>query len=161
MTKLYEISQQYNDILEQLADEHITVEQINDYLSPIEEAFKEKAVNIVKIIKNKEAVTESISNEIARLSRRKQNAKCVIDRLKAYLKNNIEATGGKPIVDDLFNISITDNPYKVQITEGEKVPNKFLRIKKEPDLTSIKEYLKENGDKKWATLIKGNSLRIR
>ena len=55
MANLYEITERYNNLLDLLDNEEITQDILNNALNEVQDEFNEKALNIVKFIKNLES----------------------------------------------------------------------------------------------------------
>jgi len=152
--KLHEMSNDYVWLLESDLDE----EQLKDCLESIEGAIEDKASNIVKVVSCLNSDVSIIENEIARLQARKKAITNNQERLKEYLRYNMEKTGITKINHPLFNITLGKASKKVSILDVNLLPDDFIDIKTEikPNLNKIKAALKD-GDVSGAVMIDGLS----
>ena len=152
--KLHEMSNDYVGLLESDLDE----EQLKDCLESIEGAIEDKASNIVKVVSCLNSDVSIIENEIARLQARKKAITNNQERLKEYLRYNMEKTGITKINHPLFNITLGKASKKVSILDVNLLPDDFIDIKTEikPNLNKIKAALKE-GDVSGAMMVDGLS----
>ncbi len=139
-----------------LANEDMEPEQLQDCLDSIECAFEEKAQNILAVINNMQ--TLELDEEIKRLQARKQRKINNKERLKEYLRYNMEATGINKITHPLFTVTLGKPTQKVNVTDVGLLPDEFVSVKTEikPDLNAIKAALK-NGSVDGAELVEGKS----
>lgn len=142
--KLYEISELYTGILNQIEDGELDLEQMEEALNVIEGEFNYKAENIVKIIKSLEYSVEAVKNETKRLGEQKKRLERNIDSLKNYLLDNMNRTGVTKIKSDLFNIGIRNNPISVDVYDE----SEFVRVAKEQFPNLLKEEVNIKIDKK-------------
>ena len=152
--KLHEMSNDYVGLLESDLDE----EQLRDCLESIEGAIEDKASNIVKVVSCLNSDVSIIENEIARLQARKKAITNNQERLKEYLRYNMEKTGITKINHPLFNITLGKASRKVSILDVNLLLDDFIDIKTEikPNLNKIKAALKE-GDVSGAMMADGLS----
>ena len=153
--KLHEMSKDYVGLLESDLD----AEQLKDCLESIEGAIEEKASNIVKVVSCLNADVSSIDNEITRLQARKKAITNNQDRLKEYLRYNMEQTGITKINHPLFKITLGKASKKVSIIDIDLLPDEFIDIRTEikPNLNKIKSALKEGEEVNGAVMIDGLS----
>ena len=85
MANLYEITERYNNLLELLDNEETTQDILNSALNEVQDEFNEKALNIVKFIKNLESDVNGLDAEEKRLKAKKMAYKNKIAGLKKYL----------------------------------------------------------------------------
>lgn len=71
--KLYELTQAYNQVLEMAED--LDTETLQDTLDSIREPIKEKAENIIKMVKSMDAEADGLAKEAERLTKRKKSAR--------------------------------------------------------------------------------------
>lgn len=174
MSKLYELTGAFLEVLSMLEDEECDEQCIMDTLESIEYEIEDKADGYAKIIKSLESDIAGMSKEIERLDSRKTTYNNRIKWLKQNLEMCMRATGKRRFTTDLFSFNIQKNGGKRKLVidvDIENVPEKY-RIK-QPDAIngdSVREYLKENGIKakdgslncEFAHLEpQGESLRIR
>ncbi len=80
-----------------------------------------------------------------------KDAKHLANGLRYDLRKLLEDSGVKSMETEMALITVKPAPVSVLIPDNEAVPEEFCRIKKEPDKTRIKEFLKHNKCN-WATL---------
>lgn len=162
MANLYEITERYNNLLELLDNEETTQDILNSALNELQDEFNEKALNIVKFIKNLESDVNGLDAEEKRLKAKKMAYKNKIDGLKKYLENSLIVSGFKKLDLGVFNISIAKNPPSLNILDEKLIPKEYL-IEQAPkiDNTSIKNAIKEGKDVAGCELVQKESLRIK
>lgn len=162
MANLYEITERYNNLLELLDNEETTQDILNSALNELQDEFNEKALNIVKFIKNLESDVNGLDAEEKRLKAKKMAYKNKIDGLKKYLENGLIVSGFKKLDLGVFNISIAKNPPSLNILDEKLIPKEYL-IEQAPkiDNTSIKNAIKEGKDVAGCELVQKESLRIK
>lgn len=162
MANLYEITERYNNLLELLDNEETTQDVLNSALNDVQDEFNEKALNIVKFIKNLESDVNGLDAEEKRLKAKKMAYKNKIDGLKKYLENGLIVSGFKKLDLGVFNISIAKNPPSLNILDEKLIPKEYL-IEQAPkiDNTSIKNAIKEGKDVAGCELVQKESLRIK
>lgn len=162
MANLYEITERYNNLLELLDNEETTEDVLSSALNDVQDEFNEKALNIVKFIKNLESDVNGLDAEEKRLKAKKMAYKNKIDGLKKYLENGLIVSGFKKLDLGVFNISIAKNPASVNILDEKLIDKKYL-IEQEPkiDKKAILNDLKNNIDVKGCEIHQAESLRIK
>lgn len=163
--KLYELTEQYEEVINLLYDGETDEQTILDTLESIEGEIEDKADNYARIIKNLSAEAEMVKAEAERLDRRRKSLESRADWLKRTLKANIEFIGKTKFKTTLFSFSISKNGGKQPMTITEnlgEIPNKYL-IQQDPLINkeAIRELLKEK-EVDWAHLEPyGTHLNIR
>jgi len=154
MTKLYDISKDYIGILES----DLEPEQLTDCLDSIEDAFEDKANNILAVVTTLDSDTTAIDAQIKRLQERKKAINSNKDRLKEYLRYNMEQTGINKISCPLFTVTLGKPTKKVEVVDLDLIPDEYVTIKSEvkPNLTELKKAMKEN-DIPGAVMVEGKS----
>lgn len=165
--KLYEIKQQYRNLLDiQALDEYTNNQDVIDALEKIEEDFEEKAVSVVYAIKNYESEANAIDTEIKRLTALKTARTKRAESLKGYLKTQMQAVAGEEkyaIKTPLFNISLSApklSAVEIQVPV-EQLPMDYLRIKTEPNKERLKEDLLNGIEIQGVSLAESRTLTIR
>lgn len=103
MAKLYELAQNYQNLLELLDNPEIPQDMIREALNGVGEDIEEKAENIAKIIKSIEVDVSGFKEEEKRLSARRKSLENRISSLKQYLDGTMKATGKTKIKGKVFN----------------------------------------------------------
>lgn len=161
MATLYELTDDYRQLLDMLEDDTVDQEVLADTLEAVGGEIEVKAEGCAKIIRELEGSVDTISNEIARLQERKSVKLNNIQRIKSYLELAMIETGKKKFKTDLFGFNIQKNPPSVVVDNEEEIPEEYW-IEQAPklDKTALKKWLKEN-EADFAHLEQSESLRIR
>lgn len=161
---LFHISQDYlqlANILESNGGE--LTPEIEEQLNANSEALQVKASNIAFVIRKMALEEDNISAEIERLKNMlkvKTNSK---ERLKTYLKTNMEQMDISEIKCDLITVRLQKSKSSVEIVDKEIIPKKFLNKKIDvvPDKVAIKEALESGAKIKGVELKESKSLIIK
>ena len=155
MPKLQEISADYIGML----NEDMDAEQLKDCLDNIEEAFNDKATNVLSVVNSMDSDVSAIDAEIKRLQARKKAMVNRKDSLKEYLRTNMEATGITKIQHPLFNVTLAKPSVKCEVTDVDALPDEFVKVElvTKPDLNKIKRAIKDGEDVNGAQLVEGQS----
>lgn len=165
MSSIYELTDQYEEILNMFYDGETDEDLIFDTLESIEGEIEDKADNYAKLIKQLTADAEMLKAEEVRLNARRKSLENRAARLKSNLQANLEFIGKTKFKTLLFSFCVATNGGKqpLAITENlGEIPGKFL-IPQDPivDKDAIRELLEEK-EVDWAHLEpRGKSLRIR
>lgn len=163
MSKLYEISERYLNLeaLLDRSDENIK-EILLEGLNEIKEEFNEKALNLVKYIKNIESDIDGFKAEEKRLSERRKTLENQKESIKEYLYIEMQKIGQKKADLGLFKLNIQSNPASVKVLDEKLIDKKYL-IDQEPkiDKKAILNDLKNDLEVKGCEIHQGESLRIR
>lgn len=162
MSNLYQLTNNYETVLNMLYDEDADEQMILDTLEAIEGEIEDKADNYAKIIKELEAKQNARKEEAKRLT---ESAKVFENRvkvLKSNLFNSMKATGKTKFATDLFNFNIVKNGGKQTLTIDGEVPEEYTKTITENDTDKIRQAL-ENGEKLTFAHLepRGESLRIK
>src|SRR5699024_5450053 len=88
--KLYELSQNYNNLYDLLIDEDIPVEVIEEGLGEIEDKIEIKFENIAKLLTSLEGNIDTFKKEEKRLNQRRKVMENKVKSLKDYMLNQLE-----------------------------------------------------------------------
>lgn len=160
--KLYEISNDYIDMINQAdADESIR-DALDDTLEAIGDEFDEKAINVAKYILNVESESEAIKKAESTM----KNRRLVLDKkviwLKRYVREHMEKLQKSNVWCPEFELKIKKNPPSLVIRDEELVPPQFKKVIKTVfiDKKAIKEAMK-SCDVKGCSLEQSNRLEIK
>jgi hypothetical protein len=161
MTTLYELSQQYAqliDLAENDNDEGFQ-EALKNALDDIGGSIDDKVINCTTLILNLQAKEQSIKDAIDKLRGRKLSIERKVEGLKSYIFDNMKLCNKDKVSSDLFDVRIQKNPVRVEIVNEVEIPEAFVRIKTivEPD----KKAILEHGGCAGVRLVQGESLRIK
>lgn len=161
---LYEMSNQYQFLITDLYDYETGVvnETALEKLNALNDTIEEKCINISKLFQSLQATQEAIKAEKDRLAKREKAFKNQAERLKEYLKMNMERCEIKKIECTEFTISLQKNPASIQVICEDEIPAEYDKpVKREIDLLKIREDLKNGVDIPGVCLAQGSSIRIR
>lgn len=136
MSRLYEITSEYRELIELIENGDIPEEAIDDTLEGIVGEFEAKIDNIACIVKNMRSLCEDIKAEVNTLMKRKQAKEREIERLEAYISRAMEAMGKA-------SVETARNKLSFRRSEGLRVTDEeaLLKWAKEnaPDAVSVSE----------------------
>ena len=159
---LYELTDDYLRLLEFAEDPDCDPDVLKDTLEGIEGSIEVKADGYAKVIKELAARKEALDAEVSRLQNRSRTIDNNIKRIKENLTFCMVAIDKRKIKTDLFSFSVQKNQASVKFDiPEEEVPDEYMRIKKEPDKTSIKKAIEAGEDISWAHLEQTEGVRIR
>lgn len=164
MAKLYEIKNEFNELLLMADEQGLSLDDIKDTMDGIEFEFEEKADSTAKMIKTLIADADSVKAEKDRLAKREKALRNSADNLKKYLETMMLEVKKKKFKTTLFSFNIQKNPKTVEVEVEELLPKKYLI--KQPDKVNRKQLLddlkagvlEENENMR---LVQTESLRIR
>lgn len=122
--KLYELAQNYAQLLE-MADD-MESDALVDTLEALQGEIEEKAENIAKLIKNLEADAKIIKEEEQRLAERRRAIEAKVERLKAYLQEQLEVAGLQKVKRPTITVAIQANPPSVEIADEKLISSEFM-----------------------------------
>lgn len=162
---LYELTEQYDTVLNMLYDGETDEQAIMDTLEGLEGEIEDKADNYAKLIRIMQSDAEMLKKEEERLTQRRRSLEARAQRLKQNLQENLEFIGKTKFKTALFSFSVATNGGKqpLTITENlEDIPGKYLIPQPPvPNNEAIRRLL-ETKEVEWAHLEpRGRSLRIR
>ena len=146
---LYELTNEMetalNYIFEWYEVGEVDQELIKDTMESLQAPIEEKAENIIKYIKNIEALADAKKLEAKRLSESASADLKKAEKLKTYLADNLQRVGIKKLQAGVFALSFRKGSEVVEVDEN-KVPsfetNSSLYVHQEPKLIG-KEELKK------------------
>lgn len=164
MATIYELTDEYVDLLNMLEDPELDPEVLADTMEGLSGEIEAKADGYAKVIAELNAEIAGLKAEIERMTNRKTTMENNVKYLKSTLQFAMETTGKTKFKTELFSFGIQKNPASVVIDEPylENIPDKYL-IPQDPkiDKVKIKEDLKAGIDIGIAHLEQSQSLRIR
>lgn len=162
MSNLYQLTNNYEQVLNMLCQEDVDEQMIQDTLESIEGEIEDKADNYAKIIIELESKMNARKAEAKRLN---ESAKVLENRIKS-LKNNLfnsmKAINKPKFSTDLFNFSIVRNGGKQPLAITDIVPEEFKKTILEDDIDKIRDFLEAGNKLPFAHLEeRSESLRIK
>lgn len=162
MSNLYELTNNYETVLNMLYDEDTDEQMILDTLESIEGEIEDKADGYAKIIKELEAKRDARKTESKRLNDSASVFDNRIKNLKQNLFNTMKQIGKTKLATDLFNFNIVKNGGKQALTIDGEVPKEYTKTIIENDTDKIRQALEEGKNLPFAHLEpRGESLRIK
>ena len=159
--KLYELTQNYLNLLDLLENPEVPKEMIESALEEVEGNFEDKAENIVKLIKSIEADIKAYKEEEIRLATRRKALENKAKGLKEYLEGSMIALDKKSIKGKIFTISISQNRPSVDVYDPTILPKEYKKIEEKEDKAKIKESIDNGIEVPGARIEQKESLRIR
>lgn len=162
MSNLYQLTSNYETVLNMIYDEEVDEQMILDTLEAIEGEFEHKADGYAKIISELRGDAEKIKAEKQRLEKRQKSIESKANLLKENLYNSMKQIGKPNFKTELFSFNIQKSGGKQALTIDGDVPEKYTKTIIENDTDKIRQAL-ENGEKlPFAHLEpRGESLRIK
>ena len=162
---LYDLTNDYEAVLNMLYDEEIDEQMIFDTLEGIEGEIEDKADGYAKIIKELLGDAEKIKEEKIRLEQRQKAFENRAQLLKENLQNTMKQLGKTKFKTNLFSFNIQKNGGKLPliIDDIKKVPNEYFKhTEKEVDNTKVREAIDSGKNIPFAHYgVQGESLRIK
>jgi len=161
--RLYDLAEQYNDLLDVLEGSE-NPEAVHAMLDGLEGKFDEKVESTVKIIRVKEAETDALMAEANRLIARAERAKKEAQWLRTNIESQMIRSGKERVNSTLFDIKFKLNPPSVNVLNESAIPRNYF-ITKPPvvqlDKRTIAEKLKNGETIPGVELVQGKSLQIK
>lgn len=160
--KLYEIADNYKNLLELLDSGEVDKNLVEEALSLVEEDIKDKVNSICKIIKENELLVSNIDEEIKRLQQLKKTKNNNISLLKDYLSSELQRMNIKKIDSGIFKVSFRKST-SVNILDEDMIPEEYIsetivkKISKADILKELKQGVKIEG----ATLEEKQNIQLK
>ena len=169
MTALYNISFQYLQLAETLADGDFDLATITDTIdgSGLIDEFTDKAQALEFVARGAVAHNPAIDAEVARLLALKAKRESIAAGVRKYLLENMQRTGISKITCPLFSISIQNNPPSVDVYDPLSLSPFFMRTPEPklpiavPDKAQIKAVLQQGIDVPGAKLVQSARLVVK
>ena len=162
MSTLFELTDEYMQLLDMLDDPEVDEQTLKDTMEAIGGEIEDKADGYAKVIADITATVDGLKTQIDRLTERKRAIENNIKRMKQVLQNAMKATGKTTFKTELFSFNIQKNPPSVEIATDVRLPDKYLIPQPEKiDKKGIIADLKAGAAIEGCTLVQTESLRIR
>jgi hypothetical protein len=130
--RLYEIANDYLRALEDLAEvEDLPQEVIADTLEGLQGAFEQKALNVGAYLRGLEAEASAIGEVCKSMERRQRSLERHAERLRDYLKAQMERTGTLKLKNHSLTLRVQANPPGVVVEDEGRLPECY----KQPVIT--------------------------
>lgn len=162
--KMYEI---VSDLLVILDDTDPETGELRPDAEQLLELFEmdlhQKVDNVCRFIRESEAEANGFKSEADRLAGLASTAARKVERLKRYVKDQMERGGMTKLETELFKLAIQRNSAgSVRLQDGAPIPDDFARVTRELDRTKVLETVKGGGAlPPTITIEHGTHLRIR
>lgn len=133
--KLYELSQNYNNLYDLLEDESIPVEVVEEALTEIEDKIDVKFENIASLVKSFEGKVDVYKNEEKRLQKSRRTFENKVKSLKNYMLDQLNIMDRTKVETNLFTIRKQKSPKSIQVYDPSKLDEKYL-IPQEPKVNN-------------------------
>ena len=157
--KLYEIPTLYQQLLDMAEEQDI---DFSEALDSLEDAFEEKAENIVKIMRTLEAKEKAYKDEVDRLNAQRKTLNNRVQTLKDYLQENMNVMGKKKVESGLFTVAIQKSPPTLKIDDDKYIPDGYW-IPQPPklDRKELLQDMKLGEVIEGVEIVQGEHVRIR
>jgi len=150
MNTLYELSLDYQRLLDLLSDPGSDEQAIEAELDQIAGLITHKAEAIAGLIAHLDGLADARRAEAQRLLDRAAADDKHAERLRAYVLRNMQALGSERIDTLRFTLAVRTNPPAVEILEPMLVPDEFWRTLPAPppvvDRKAILANFKQTGE---------------
>ena len=162
MASLYTLTNEFLQVAAQLEEMELDQDTITDTLESLQLPIEEKAENIIKFVKNIEAMAEARKSESKRLAELAATDLKRAERLLSYLDDSLRMLGKKKLTAGVFEVGYRKGVEVVEVDE-ERLPQEYW-ITPEPTPKPIgkpelKKLLKEGKEIPGVTL-KRNSDKL-
>lgn len=151
MATLYNITNEYKDLLDQMQSAEVDEETIQDTIEStgLKDDFKNKIDDYLYVIDELEASNKRINDEIKRLRERVAAQRKNAQRMKDTLTDTMKLLEIQKTRTDKYTVWVQKNPIKLNIQDDSFIPAEFYE-EQEPKLNRKKltDYLKEDETRK-------------
>lgn len=162
---LYQLADVYLADLQRLAELDLDEQTVTDTLEGLSGELEVKATNVAMFARNLEASAEAIKNAETVMANRRKAIERRAERIRQYLKENMERVGILKIEGPHFALAIKKNPPAVHVEAQELVPPEFFNTPPPPppalDKKRVGEALKAGKDVPGCRLEQGTRLDIK
>lgn len=130
-------------------------------LSQVKDKFENKCVAVGIYIENITAEKKAISDARKRLQKREYAIKKEIEKMKEYLKYNMEKCDITKVSCEYFDVNLYGNSQSVDIYSADMIPDEYKKISVSFDKDRIKKELKKGEFIPGARLVNSKKLRIK
>ena len=120
---LYEIADQYLHDAKALADLDLPDDVIRDTLEGMKGEIEIKGANVAMFVRNLEASADAIKDAETRMAARRKAIEARAERIREYLKAQMERCEISAIDSPYVTLKIKKNPPKVIIDNEESIPS--------------------------------------
>lgn len=160
---LYEISNDYQRVLDSFLDKEIIDISDETELDKLNDDIEKKAINVASYIRNIEIESAAIDDAIKKMKERKERLDRKVEFLKDYLKYNLEKCDKKEVKSPFFDIKVKQNPPKVLVIDESLIPEMYFKVitTRKIDLSMLSKALKNDTFITGAELEKRTRIEIK
>lgn len=127
MATLYKLTEEYTELLDALdgAETNEEIAGIWEQIYGKEEDIVEKADAYARILRNKQAEAEMYKAEAERLTKRRKAAENCVERLKAWLLDNMQRMEITDIETGIGKWHVQLNPASCEVLDVDMVPAEY------------------------------------
>ena len=134
MSKLYEITQEYNDVCDAILDvfeqnpelDEVTRQKIiTDNLSSIQQGFETKALGLAGYIQNLKLEQSNVKELQDRFTKRSRSLDKTITQLSDYLLIQMQHVNVPKLSNNWLTVQVRNNPAKVIIEDETLLSDEF------------------------------------
>lgn len=156
--KLYELSEQIRLATQMIADGEISEDDMSDTLEGLNLEFDDKVDSTAMVIREMQLEAEANKAEATRFTEKKQAIEKRVDRLKDYLRSQMEFHGKTKVKGKNFSVTL-GKPSDAMVMSGD-YDKKYEVTVISPDKAQMKKDLKAGDDVKGASLVQGKAKLI-
>lgn len=164
---LYEMSQNFNNLMELCLDETVDLDVIETALQSVEGDVQQKCFDGIGLIKSLEALKDESVKESRRLAERAHAITNRIDAIKRVYMDGLEAMGKTHVDTGRGRMAIQNNPPALivsKVLDVKTLPDEYKKHIPESwevNKAAVKDALKAGKHIPGCELVQGKSLRIR
>lgn len=161
---LYQLTDEYLALMDLAAEEEADEASFDAALTALQGEIFEKGIAVAQVIKNLEAFSEAAKGEGKRMLLRAEMAEKRADRIREYLKNQMERSGIKKMDSPYFSVAVRKNRARVEIEGGADIPPDLCVIipqQLRPNKVAIAKELESGADIPGCRLVTSTRLDIK
>lgn len=162
---LYELSNDYRELLTLADSGDIPADVIRDTLEGLQGDIQAKAVNVAKFALSLDATADSIEAAAKAMQERANRVRKRSEQIRAYLLFNMQATNIPKIECPEFTLAVRKTPEAVQIMETAVIPPEYMvqppAPAARPDKAALKAALKAGVEIPGVYLQGGERLEVK
>lgn len=152
---LYDLTQEFLQIAAQLEEMELDSETMADTLEALQLPIEEKAENVIKYVKNLEAMAEARKNEAKRLTELAAKDLKRAEWLLNYLDSNLKILGKTKLTAGVFQLSYRKGSEVVEIDESKLPEFYFIPQPAKPmPKTELKAIVKSGAEIPGVTVVR-------
>lgn len=163
VTTLHEMSKEYASLYEMASDPDADLESFGMAIDGLKGEIGAKVDGVVAVIRNLEALRDGIEAHIEKQAKRATAVENRAKWLRRYLMDCLETIGENRIVSTSADVSIVNNPARVEIYSYESIPSEYVVVTEQykPNKVMIKKALLEGAEVPGAAIVKDKRISIK